>query len=670
MEIEMDSLKFVGLLFPALFVLELATGAYGKARMSGLDRWINAVCFAQDRLVQPSVVLLSAAIWTCLLPDSAGALEATPFWLGLGIYALAHEFLHYWFHRWAHTWAPLWRIHRAHHTATEMSVIVAPRAHVAWQALLPIHYFAGLAIHLGLFEIVAITIAVRVVVGTLGHSTFRPDLVLLESPSLRWITWPLERVFTTPDAHHAHHGIGLNGAPNGNFGSMLIVWDVLFGTYYAPHQRQSRIGVDDGEDDHWLSQLYWPLPSLFRRLFRPVSAGLVLFAVTLGCLGCGTTPANTHPPQIQAQAPSGLNFYNPPTPLPAGPSGTVIWARTIEGPPDATTWLVLYKSLSLNNEETAVSGWIIVPDGRPSEGERGIVAWAHGSKGIADRCAPTRQSILTRSPGLSFEGVPLLSNFLEAGLTVVATDYEGLGTPGRHPYGVGESEARSILDIIRAAPHLDSSAGGRAVILGFSQGGRSAVFANEFAPSYAPDVEITGVVGVGAAVASADPEQVNHLLNTGKAGLIIMGLAGHQAAFGEELAGVKNNLTPLAIENIPALEQVCLQGAVEHFESFTPTELFLSSSRLLHSGLLRPDFGDAPGYRRGAAPILLIQGGADRYIPTRFIHTWAALVAETGQDVVVRQYDHAGHDAFSAAGADIIKWVTTRLGQDLHGISN
>ncbi len=254
--------------------------------------------------------------------------------------------------------------------------------------------------------------------------------------------------------------------------------NVLFGTHYAPHQRQAQVGVDDGGDDDWLSQLYWPLPSLYRRLFRPVSAGLALVTVTLGCLGCGTNPANTQPPQTQLHAPSGLNFYNPPSPLPAGPSGTVIRARTIEGPPDATTWLVLYKSPSLNNQETAVSGWIIVPDGRPSDGERGIVAWAHGSKGIADRCAPTRQSILAPSPGLSFTGVPLLSEFLEPGLTIVATDYEGLGTPGRHPYGVGESEARSILDIIRAAPHLDSSAGGRAAILGFLPGGRSAVFAN------------------------------------------------------------------------------------------------------------------------------------------------------------------------------------------------
>ncbi len=149
-----------------------------------------------------------------------------------------------------------------------------------------------------------------------------------------------------------------------------------------------------------------------------------------------------------------------------------------------------------------------------------------------------------------------------------------------------------------------------------------------------------------------------------------MGLAGHQAAFGGKLADLNNNLTPLAIQNIPALEKVCLPGAIKLFEAFPPTELFVASSHLLHSGVLRRDFGDAPGYRRGAAPILLIQGGADRYIPRRFIETWARLITETGQEIEVRHYDDVGHDAFLAAVADIVKWVTARLGKDRHAISN
>jgi len=38
--------------------------------------------------------------------------------------------------------------------------------------------------------------------------------------------------------------------------------------------------------------------------------------------------------------------------------------------------------------------------------------------------------------------------------TVVFTDYPGLGTPGPHPYLVGESEGRAVLDSIRATRQL------------------------------------------------------------------------------------------------------------------------------------------------------------------------------------------------------------------------
>jgi hypothetical protein len=40
---------------------------------------------------------------------------------------------------------------------------------------------------------------------------------------------------------------------------------------------------------------------------------------------------------------------------------------------------------------------------------------------------------------------------------VVQTDYEGLGTPGTHPYLNGPSEGRRVLDMVRAARRLDGS---------------------------------------------------------------------------------------------------------------------------------------------------------------------------------------------------------------------
>ncbi len=63
-----------------------------------------------------------------------------------------------------------------------------------------------------------------------------------------------------------------------------------------------------------------------------------------------------------------------------------------------------------------------------------MITWAHGTTGLADICAPTRSDVLGGYDR------PLLNRWLKAGYAVVRTDYEGLGTPGEHPYLIGVSE--------------------------------------------------------------------------------------------------------------------------------------------------------------------------------------------------------------------------------------
>ena len=96
--------------------------------------------------------------------------------------------------------------------------------------------------------------------------------------------------------------------------------------------------------------------------------------------------------------------------------------------------------------------------------------------------------------------VPGLSDYLKAGFVVAATDYEGLGTPGIHPYLLGASEGRGVLDAARAArrlPGLHTSS--TVMIYGHSQGGQAALFAGELAPTYAPDLHLAGVVAAAPA---------------------------------------------------------------------------------------------------------------------------------------------------------------------------
>jgi alpha-beta hydrolase superfamily lysophospholipase len=113
------------------------------------------------------------------------------------------------------------------------------------------------------------------------------------------------------------------------------------------------------------------------------------------------------------------------------------------------------------------------------------VAWAHGTVGSADPSAPSRQD----DPG-----VPGLAQLVQAGYVVAAPDFEGLGTPGVHPYLDGGSEGRSVLDAARAAMHLsEAGAGPDVLVWGHSQGGHAALFAAQLAAVHAPELRLLGV---------------------------------------------------------------------------------------------------------------------------------------------------------------------------------
>lgn len=90
-------------------------------------------------------------------------------------------------------------------------------------------------------------------------------------------------------------------------------------------------------------------------------------------------------------------------------------------------------------------------------------------------------------------------------LLIVATDYQGLGTPGLHPYGLSRPLAYGVLDSIRAvgAAHFNLSM--RVVVFGQSQGGRAAFATAGYAKAYAPEMAIVGVLATGTPHASAQP---------------------------------------------------------------------------------------------------------------------------------------------------------------------
>ncbi len=120
-----------------------------------------------------------------------------------------------------HNIEPLWRLHRVHHTDTEVDVTTGVRFH-PFEILLSWAYKAALVIVLGAPPMAVIAFEVILSASSLfSHGNIRlPHGV---DRLLRWIV-------VTPDMHRVHHSI-IRAESDSNYGFNLAMWDRLFGTY-------------------------------------------------------------------------------------------------------------------------------------------------------------------------------------------------------------------------------------------------------------------------------------------------------------------------------------------------------------------------------------------------------------------------------------------------------
>jgi sterol desaturase/sphingolipid hydroxylase (fatty acid hydroxylase superfamily) len=146
-----------------------------------------------------------------VLPDLGGG----P--LALGVAVLGWDFIYYWNHRLQHESRFLWAIHVVHHSSERYNLSTALRQ--PW------------AESLGMF----------VPYGLLALAGVRPNMIeTARQINLLYQYWihtdairrlgPFEEVLNTPSHHRAHHGSNRRYLDR-NHGSILIVWDRLFGTF-------------------------------------------------------------------------------------------------------------------------------------------------------------------------------------------------------------------------------------------------------------------------------------------------------------------------------------------------------------------------------------------------------------------------------------------------------
>jgi acetyl esterase/lipase len=227
-----------------------------------------------------------------------------------------------------------------------------------------------------------------------------------------------------------------------------------------------------------------------RGVMRSVEAAL-LAVMAIGLIGIGL--------KLHEAVPTPDDFYSWAGEIPDAPGKLLRYETYTQAVPDGVKgWRILY---STTRDETGVravaSAFVMAPETESDE-PMPVVAWAHGTTGVVPGAAPT----VLPEPFPLDSTVPAVRQIFENGWVIVGTDYIGLGTEGPHPYLIGQGEARSVLDSVRAAKQLPGlRLADKTVVWGHSQGGHAALWTGGIAETYAPDVN---VVGVAAAAPATD----------------------------------------------------------------------------------------------------------------------------------------------------------------------
>lgn len=249
--------------------------------------------------------------------------------------------------------------------------------------------------------------------------------------------------------------------------------------------------------------------------------------------------------------------------------------NTILDSASASRTLMTYKMLGVNGTETQATALVFTPKGIKPAGGWPIVAWAHGTTGVADACAPSQQGLK--------DNEYLIAKLLAAGYAVVAPDYEGLGEPSGkelHPFLNLKSEAYSITDaVVAASKSLGNTTEKRWATVGHSQGGQAALGAAQYASR--AQLSYKGAVAVAPA---------------SNLKLILVG--GEQKAATEKDLNKKINiLAPL--DTFTALIAAGLRNphpTLQYSEVFvSPTDQLASEAETVCYDVLGNDLGTAMG---------------------------------------------------------------------------
>lgn len=356
----------------------------------------------------------------------------------------------------------------------------------------------------------------------------------------------------------------------------------------------------------------------------------------------GTAPAA--PVAVEAFTGDVAAFYRVPDPLPPGEPGDLIRTMAIDAPAGEAGLRIMYHSTDAEGDDRAVTGVVYHPTGDAPDGGWPIVAWTHGTSGLAAGCAESRKPVAP--PGFGVTGVR------------VASDYIGLGPDGElHPYLSGAAEGNATIDAVAAARTLpDAHAGDEWVVAGVSQGGHAALFTNQLAADRLPEARLLG------AVAIAPGSQLGETYGDDLQARIITTMVLAGVAAEDPDVDLADYLSPDALAAASVIEDGCVADIIDGLLPLAASpDYFVTDPRTSPVGEAWIEQND-PGQVASDSPVFLVQGGQDIVVlPARTAALFERLCS-VGQVVETLDVPAADHNTVTnQASEQIAAWIAARF---------
>jgi pimeloyl-ACP methyl ester carboxylesterase len=324
-----------------------------------------------------------------------------------------------------------------------------------------------------------------------------------------------------------------------------------------------------------------------------------------------------------------------------------------ELPTGATAVRILYHSQNAVGADVATSALVLVPAGAPPVGGWPVIAWAHGTSGVARMCAPSLQ----KNVAYGEEG---LMPMVRAGFAVVATDYHGLGTEGPHQYLNKVAHGHDVIYSVKAAQAAVPSLGHRWVVVGHSQGGLAAWSVAEMQAT-AKDPDYLGAISVAGGTNLALLHGLTTSVDSSTAVYLLYIASGIHA--------VEPTFKPSDMLASPgrkryrnAVTKGCFNYGYATFLDVKGSVPTLRKGWDRSAAVQRFFEGTAAGTAPIGGPMFVIAGEADQTVPLALVKHTVDLACGRGTSVYYKSYPGLDHDpTMDQTTPEQLAWIRDRF---------